>query len=85
MTPEFTQELDNMTNSRRKYVRRVLQKAESLGLSPGHNTLHSLDDVEFYSRLADTVEKFRAGSKDMDRDEKAKWVKWYTSAKVKVV
>lgn len=77
MTPEFRGHYEDMGKTRKRHVRKVLEKAESLGI---RWSMHSADDVEFYTVLVDGIEEFKRGSRGMPEEAKRKWLLWYTGA-----
>lgn len=60
-TPDFRQQMSPTHPSYRKddpEVQRVLQKWRGQGLDPARIDFHSLDDMEFHTRLADDIARF---------------------------
>ena len=60
MTPQFMQEMERLSKKNQRKYKQLLQEVQGL-LGTGHTNisqLHTLDDVEFYTRLSDEIDKF---------------------------
>lgn len=77
MTPEFMQELTSLTKREQRKYKKLVEKVEA-HLGWGGETIHRLDDVEFYSRLSDEVRNFNAKYRDLHdpADRKSAFVRW---------
>lgn len=81
MTPQFVQTLQKLAPSKRKMLQERLDEIEKSGLQPH---LHELDDVEFYTRLSDEVDKFqRAWTGVSGKDREAAFRYWVSAREPK--
>jgi len=88
-TPEYKQHYDPASRSFSKHkdepnVRAIFRRLQQQGIDPRRLDWHSLDDVEFYTKLADDVEWFRDFLKGRDFDDKMTRaaVRWYVGGKI---
>lgn len=62
-------------------VREVHRKLKQQGVDPRKFDFHSLDDVEFYTKLADSIARLRDLTDDMDAEEKREAIKVFVGNK----
>jgi len=77
MSPQFRQHYSKMPKSRQLMVQQTISKADQLGVTM-YGGLHGLDDIEFFTRLLDEIEKFKEGSAGLSSDDKRRWLRWFT-------
>ena len=72
MTPKFMQEMQGLSQRNQRKYKSLLQQVQNL-IGEGRSSvglLHTLDDVEFYTRLGDEIDKFNreySGTTDPER------------------
>ena len=72
MTPEFLQRSDSKA---------LMRRLKSLGVNPKNVDIHALDDIEFYTRLADAIDWFkRMEARHNPGQHKRTMIKLYTAA-----
>jgi len=69
-TPAFLQELSRLSQKDRRKYKELLDKIADRGVAL--DKIHTLDDVEFYSRLSDQVDEFNAKHRDLRDPERRK-------------
>lgn len=81
-TPHYKQELSPghpAFDPENPAIQKLLRRLRELGLSASHTDFHALDDVEFYTRLADEIEKFnQAWRKSGGRGDKKVAIRIWT-------